>query len=185
LIFVRPRQIAGFVAKRPAVRDVTSFGPPTVTQSAEMSEEEREKQAIFNDMNMNDEWEMMNMNVQRAQGRSRHKTHSRPVVVVVAVGNVSAAAGERDEQLVHVLLPLSCLLYKNWRHLPSNQFLSLNFLFECKKKDLCGVLKKFEFGALSGGQSEFNFKKKIFKILEMSTGTFPKGIFPGNLPPSL
>ena len=95
---------------------------------------------------MNDEWEMMNMNVQRAQARSTHKTHSRSVVVVVvAVGNVSAAAGERDEQLVPCSSTFKLLRLQKLAPPAIHQSISVVELsFECKN-DLCLVFeKKFE-----------------------------------------
>ena len=161
-----PRQIAGFVA----VRDVTTFrAADSHSVSGDEWGREREKQAIFNDMNMNDEWEMMNMNVQRAQARSTHKTHSRSVVVVVvAVGNVSAAAGERDEQLVPCSSTFKLLRLQKLAPPAIHQSISVvEFSFECKN-DLCLVFEKKNWN-LAPNQ---NFFKKCLKCLKWALERF-------------
>ena len=165
-----PRQIAGFVA----VRDVTTFrAADSHSVSGDEWGREREKQAIFNDMNMNDEWEMMNMNVQRAQARSTHKTHSRSVVVVVvAVGNVSAAAGERDEQLVPCSSTFKLLRLQKLAPPAIHQSISVvEFSFECKN-DLCLVFEKKIWNLAPTAATNQNFFKKCLKCLKWALERF-------------
>ena len=134
------------------------FGPPTVTQSAEMSEEERERNRPFSMIwiwMMNGKWWIWMCNGHRQEAHTKHTAG--PLLLLL----LRSATFQRQQvnvmnNLYRVLLPLSCFVYKNWRHLPStNQFLSLNFHLNAKMICVEFLRKNLKFGAHGGDQSEF------------------------------